>query len=112
MSATSALQLCAYLPELGTCNRRQIAKLAGLAPLPWDSGKLRGVRCIQHGRAPARRILYQCAVVAARWNETLHPHYKQLRARGLPAKKAYVAIARKLLVYLNAMLRPTSTEHR
>jgi len=103
----SALQLTSYLPELGTCNRGQIAKLAGLAPLPWDSGALHGVRCIQQGRAPARRVLYQCAVVAARWNETLRPHYQQLRARGLPAKPAYVAIARKLLVYLNALLRPT-----
>jgi transposase len=102
----SALQLAGYLPELGTCNRRQIAKLAGLAPLPWDSGKLQGVRHIQHGRAPARRVLYQCAVVAARWNETLRPHYQQLRARGMPAKKAYVAVARKLLVCLNAALRP------
>lgn len=102
----SALQLAAYLPELGACNRRQIAKLAGLAPLPWDSGKLHGVRRIQHGRAPARRVLYQCAVVAARWNETLRPHYQQLRARGLPAKKAYVAVARKLLVCLNAAIRP------
>lgn len=103
----SALQLTAYLPELGTCNRGQIAKLAGLAPLPWDSGTARGVRCIQHGRAPARRVLYQCAVVAARWNEILRPHYRQLRARGVPAKAAYVAVARKLLVWLNALLRPT-----
>ena len=104
----SALQLCAHLPELGACNRRQIAKLAGLAPLPWDSGQLRGVRRIQRGRAPARRVLYQCAVVAARYNDTLRPHYQQLRARGLPAKKAYVAVARKLLVYLNALLRPAA----
>jgi transposase len=103
----SALQLTAYLPELGTCNRRQIAKLAGLAPLPWDSGGLHGKRCIQHGRAPARRVLYQCAVVAARWNETLRPHYQQLRARGMPAKPAYVAVARKLLIWLNTLLRPT-----
>jgi transposase len=106
----SALQLVAYLPELGACNRAQIAKLAGLAPLPWDSGQLQGVRRIQHGRAPARRVLYQCAVVAARWNETLRPHYQKLRARGFPAKKAYVAVARKLLVYLNALLRPDSSD--
>jgi len=53
----SALQLLAYLPERGACNRRQIAKLPGLAPLPWDSGHLRGVRPIQHGRSPARRVL-------------------------------------------------------
>lgn len=103
----SALQLTAYLPELGSCNRGQIAKLAGLAPLPWDSGNGHGVRCIQQGRAPARRVLYQCAVVAARWNDTLRPHYQQLRARGVPAKPAYVAVARKLLIYLNALLRPT-----
>jgi transposase len=102
----SALQLLAYLPELGACNRRQVAKLAGLAPLPRDSGRMHGVRRIQHGRAPARRVLYQCAVVAARWNETLRPHYQQLRARGKPAKLAYVAVARKLLVYLNALLTP------
>jgi len=104
----SALQLTAYLPELGSCNRGQIAKLSGLAPLPWDSGTGHGVRCIQQGRAPARRVLYQCAVVAARWNDHLRPHYQQLRARGLPAKPAYVAVARKLLIYLNALLRPTS----
>lgn len=103
----SALQLLAYLPELGTCNRRQVAKLAGLAPLPWDSGQMRGLRRIQHGRAPARRVLYQCAVVAARWNETLRPYYQQLRARGKPAKLAYVAVARKLLTYLNALLTPS-----
>lgn len=104
----SAIQLIGYLPELGRCNRRQIAKLAGLAPLPWDSGDYRGTRRIQHGRAPARRVLYQCAVVAARWNETLRPQYQKLRARGMPAKPAYCAIARKLLVFLNASLRPTS----
>lgn len=63
----SALQLLAYLPEQGACNRRQIAKLPGLGPLPWDSGHLRGVRPIQHGRSPARRVLFQCAVVAAGW---------------------------------------------
>jgi transposase len=105
----SALQLLAYLPELGSCNRRQIAKLAGLAPLPWDSGHLHGTRRIQHGRAPARRVLYQCAVVAARWNETLRPHYQQLRARGLHPKPAYVALARKLLIHLNALLRPAAS---
>lgn len=104
----SAIQLVGYLPELGRCNRRQIAKLAGLAPLPWDSGEHRGIRRIQHGRAPARRVLYQCAVVAARWNETLRPQYQKLRARGMPAKPAYCAIARKLLIFLNAALRQTS----
>ncbi len=105
----NAPQLLAYLPELGACNRRQIAKLAGLAPLPWDSGQMRGLRRIQHGRAPARRVLYQCAVVAGRWNETLRSRYQKLRARGKPAKVACVAVARKLLVCLNALLTPVAT---
>jgi len=102
----SALSLIGYLPELGTLNRRQIAKLAGLAPLPWDSGSLKGLRLIQGGRAPVRRVLYQCAIVAARWHEPTRAHYQQLRARGKPAAVAYVAIARKLLTYLNSLLRP------
>lgn len=102
----TALQVLAHLPELGRCNRRQIAKLAGLAPLPWDSGLLRGKRSIRHGRAPARRVLYQCAVVAARYNETLRPCYRRLRDAGKPAKLAYIAIARRLLIYLNSLLSP------
>ena len=106
VSTLSALSLVAYLPELGSLNRRQIAKLVGLAPLPWDSGTIRGLRIIQGGRAPARRVLYQCAVVAARWHEPTRAHYRQLRARGKPAAVAYVAIARKLLTYLNSLLRP------
>ena len=104
----TALQVLAYLPELGRCNRRQIAKLAGLAPLPWDSGLLRGQRSIRHGRAPARRVLYQCAVVSARYNDTLRPVYRRLRNAGKPAKLAYVAIARRLLIYLNSLLRPAA----
>jgi transposase len=104
----SALSLIAHLPELGSLNRRQIAKLAGLAPLPWDSGNMKGLRIIQGGRAPARRVLYQCALVAARWHEPTRNHYLQLRARGKPASLAHVAIARKLLIFLNSLLRPAS----
>jgi transposase len=101
----SALSVLGHLPELGTLNRRQIAKLAGLAPLPWDSGLLQGTRRIQGGRAPVRRVLYQCAMVAARFHEPTREHYRQLRSRGKCGSLAYVAIARKLLTYLNSMLR-------
>ena len=56
-------------------------------------------------------MLYQCAVVAARWNDELRPVYLRLRARGKPAKVAYVAVARRLLTYLNALLRPSTLTH-
>lgn len=107
-----ALSLIAHLPELGTLNRRQIAKLAGLAPLPWDSGTLKGSRRIQGGRAPARRVLYQCALVAARFHEPTRDHYRHLRSRGKSATSAHVAIARKLLTYLNSMLRKAGAADR
>jgi transposase len=100
-----AWSLVAGLAELGQGNRRQLAKLAGLAPLPADSGQWRGARHIAHGRAPVRRSLYQAAVVAARHNEHLRPFYLRLRAKGKPAKVAYVAVARKLLVFLNRILK-------
>jgi transposase len=104
----SALQLLAYLPELGSCNRRQIAKLAGVAPLPDDSGSMHGARRIRHGRHQARRVLYLCAVVASHHNPVLSGHYKRMRERNMPAKAAYIAIARKLLVFLNSLLRPAN----
>lgn len=104
----SALSLIAHLPELGTLNRRQIAKLCGLAPLPCDSGTLKGSRHIQGGRAPARRVLYQCALVASRYHEPTREHYLQLRSRGKSATSAHVAVARKLLIFLNSLLRPAN----
>ena len=100
----TAVVLIAWLAELGSCNRRQIAKLAGLAPLPDDSALRRGERHVAHGRAPVRRALYQAAVVAAQHNEHLRPFYQRLRANGKPAKVAYIAVARKLLVFLNRIL--------
>ncbi len=102
----TALVLVAWLAELGRCNRRQIAALAGLAPLNRDSGQYRGQRHIAHGRAPVRKALYQAAVVAARYNEHLKPFYERLRAHGKPARLAFTAVARKLLVFLNRLLAP------
>jgi transposase len=108
----SALSLIAYLPELGLVNRRQIAKLAGLAPLARDSGTLQAPRRIGGGRAPARRVLFPCALVAARFHEPTRQHYRQLRSRGKSATCAHVAVARKLLTYLNSLLREASAADR
>lgn len=100
-----ALALLGYLPEIGTLNRRAIAKLAGLAPLNRDSGQYRGQRHIAGGRAPVRRQLYLSSLTAIRKNPTFKNFYRKLRAAGKPAKVALVAVARKLLVLLNSALK-------
>ena len=100
----TAWVLLAELPELGRCNRAQIAKLCGLAPLNYDSGCMRGQRHIAHGRPAARQALYQAAVVAAQHNEHLKGFYARLRTAGKCAKVAFVAVARKLVVFLNRIL--------
>ena len=97
--------LIADLPELGRLGRRQIAALAGLAPINRDSGKWRGRRCIGGGRPVVRRALYMATLVGVRYNPILGAFYAKLRAAGRPAKVALTAAMRKLLTILNAMLR-------
>ena len=100
-----ARSLLALLPELGHLDRRQIAALVGVAPLAQDSGMQRGRRHCWGGRPALRTVLYMGALVAARWNPVLRPFYQRLRAKGKPAKVALIAVARKLLTILNAMMR-------
>lgn len=102
---TLACTLLALVPELGQLDRRQIAALVGVAPLARDSGTLRGRRTCWGGRANVRTVLYMGALTAARYNPRLKAFYQKLRAAGKPAKVALIAVARKLLVLLNAMLR-------
>lgn len=102
---TLARTLLGLLPELGQLDRRQIAALVGLAPLARDSGTQRGRRHCWGGRPAIRTVLYMAALVAARWNPVLRTFYQRLRAAGKPAKVALIAVARKLLTILNAMLR-------
>ncbi len=101
----SALSLCAHMPELGTLKREQVAALAGLAPFNRDSGQWRGQRHISGGRAPVRRTLYLASLHASRRNPILKAFYQRLRAAGKPGKVALTAVARKLLVLLNAALK-------
>jgi transposase len=100
-----ARTLLVDLPELGHLGRREIASLVGVAPFARDSGKLRGVRYIRGGRASVRSALYLAAMTAARFNPTLRALYQRLRQAGKPPKLAFVAVARKLLVILNAIAR-------
>ena len=93
------------MPELGTLNRKEIAALAGLAPIARDSGKHRGRRSIAGGRGHVRSALYMAAVCATRANPVINAFYQRLRGAGKPAKVALVACMRKILTILNAMLR-------
>lgn len=93
------------LPELGRLDRRAIAKLVGLAPLNRDSGKTRGKRMIWGGRVKVRNTLYMAAFTARRCNAPLKAFFERLTAAGKPYQVALVAVMRKLLTVLNAMLR-------
>lgn len=102
--------LLANLPELGQVSRRTVAALAGLAPLARDSGALRGKRHIWGGRKRVRDALYMAALTAIR-RAPYQTTYAQLRATGKPFKPALIAVARKLLVALNAAIRDRKPFH-
>ena len=103
--------LVANLPELGKLNRKEIAALAGVAPLNRDSGYFRGKRGIWGGRAVVRRALYMSALSAKSYNPVIKSFYLSLLGRGKEKKVALVACMRKLLTILNAMMR-TNTPWR
>lgn len=97
--------LLVHLPELGQGSRQSITALVGLAPFNDDSGKVRGIRHIRGGRGRVRIGLYQAAVAAIRHCPRMKAFYASLKARGKPSKVALIAVARKLLVLANALLR-------
>ena len=101
----TARTLIAELPELGKLDRRQIAALAGLAPWTRQSGKWRGKSFIGGGRAVVRSSLFMAALVAIRHNQTLTIFHQRLIAKGKPKMVAIIAVARKLLTILNAIIR-------
>jgi transposase len=102
---TLARTLLGLVPELGHLDRHAIAALVGVAPLARDSGTLHGRRTCWGGRPAVRTVLYMAALTAARYTPVLRTFYQRLRAAGKPAKVALTAVARKLLVLLNAILR-------
>jgi len=100
-----ARTLLAELPELGTLSRRQIAALAGLAPWTRQSGAWKGKSFIGGGRGTVRAALFVAALVAGRFNPTLSTFRQRLLVAGKAKTLATVAVARKLLTILNAIIR-------
>jgi transposase len=105
IGSTLARTLLAEIPELGRLNRKEIASLAGLAPYTRQSGRWRGKSMIGGGRAPVRAAMYMAALVASRHNPILKDFYQRLLAAGKPKMVALIAVARKLLTTLNAIIR-------
>jgi transposase len=100
-----ARTLLAEMPELGNLDRREIASLAGLAPWTRQSGRWRGKSFIGGGRSSVRAILFVAAMGGARHNPILKAFHQRLIAAGKPKMVALIAVARKLLTILNAILR-------
>ncbi|MDP6818530.1 MAG: transposase [Alphaproteobacteria bacterium] len=101
--------LIAEMTELGACTRTQIAALAGVAPMNWDSGQMRGRRIIKGGRAGVRTVLYMAALAAIRSNPDLAAFYQRLVKAGKKPKIALTAVMRKLIVLINTLIKEDRT---
>jgi transposase len=97
--------LLAEVPELGRLTRRRIASLVGVAPYTRQSGRWKGKSMIAGGRAAARSAVFMAALTASQHNPLLKAFYRRLLAAGKPKMVALIAVARKLLTILNAMIR-------
>ena len=105
VGAVTSVTMLARCPELGQINRRQIAALAGTAPLAHDSGKHKGKRFTWGGRGDVRASLYMAVVSAMRFNPVIKAFATRLKAAGKPTKVVMVACMRKMLTVMNAMLK-------
>ena len=101
----TAQRLTVMLPELGDCNRRQIARLVGVAPINRDSGTRRGKRTTSGGRAAARHALYMPTLACLRHNPIIKDHYQDLLQQGKTKMVAIVACMRKLIILMNTMTK-------
>lgn len=100
-----AMKLITDLPELGEANKKEIAALVGVAPITNESGQKIGKATTKYGRFGVRKILYMGALTASRYNPKLKMFYKKLIDAGKPPKVALVAVMRKMIVILNAMIQ-------
>jgi transposase len=101
----AATTLLSLMPELGRIGEKQIAALAGLAPFNHDSGALKGQRHIASGRRRVRRALYMAALTAVRCCERYRDIYQRILKTSNAKKTALIAVARKMLVHCNAIIR-------
>ena len=111
VAGRTVARLMADLPEIGTYSNKAIAKLVGVAPIANDSGKRKGKRPVRGGRSTVRSILFLVADIAARYDHSLRDFRDRLRAAGKEKMVVRIALARKLLVRLNAKARDARAEY-
>jgi transposase len=104
-------RLMADLPEIGTLSNKAVAKLAGLAPIAKDSGKVAGKRRVRGGRSTVRSILFVVAEIVRRHDPDFTGFHRKLSQAGKPKKLIRISLARKLLVRLNAKARDVRFQH-
>lgn len=109
IGALTAITMLIEMTELGQLDSKQVASLAGLAPMARDSGQHPGKRHIRGGRAILRQAPYMPALVATRFNADLKAKYQAFLAAGKPAKLAITAVMRKLFILANALLKTNRT---
>jgi transposase len=109
VGAVVSSTLLAELKELGSSGHRRINALVGVAPYDDDSGMMKGKRSIYGGRATVRSSLYMAAVTAIRCNPVIKAFAERLEKAGKAKKVQIVACMRKLLGFLNVMLRDRLT---
>jgi transposase len=105
IAEVSAAMLLIEMPELGSLDEKQVAALAGLAPIARQSGNWKGKAFIRGGRRQVRQALYMPALVAIRFNADLKAKYEQLIKAGKAPKQAITAVMRKLIILANALLK-------
>ncbi len=105
VAGRTVARLMADLPEIGTYSNKAIAKLVGVAPIANDSGKRKGKRPVRGGRSSVRSILFLVAEIASRYDQSLGAFRARLVAAGKEKMVIRIALARKLLVRLNAKAR-------
>jgi transposase len=111
IAGRTVARLHAELPEIGVLSNKAIAKLAGLAPIANDSGKRKDKRPTRGGRAGVRSILFLVAAIAARYDQNLREFRDRLLKAGKEKMVVRIALARKLLVILNAKARDARAQY-
>jgi transposase len=105
VGATLARVCACEMPELTKATTAQVASYAGVAPIDNSSGKKQGIAHIRRGCVRLKKALYMPALSAVRhqpWATTL---YRKLRTKGKAHQAAIVAVMRRLLIRIAAVLK-------